>query len=65
MPLHAGTGEPMFDAFNIYVTLVLAGLLILTLGYIMRRGKPGLVLMSIGIIILLGTIVYYVATVLA
>lgn len=55
----------MITAFNTYVTLVFAGLLILTVGYASRRHKAGPVLMAAGIVILLGVIVYYVATVLA
>lgn len=55
----------MVTAFNIYVTLVFAGLLILTVGYASRRHKAGPVLMAVGIITLLGVVVYYIATVLA
>jgi len=52
----------MGSTFDIYVTLVFAGLLILTVGYAARRGKTGLVLMSLGTTILLGVVVYYIAT---
>ena len=55
----------MAATFDIYVTLVFAGLLVLTVGYISRHSKAGPVLMAAGIIILLGVIVYYVATALA
>lgn len=55
----------MDSPFNLYVVLVLAGLAALTIGYIMRRSRAGLALMSAGIITLLGVVVYYVATVLA
>lgn len=55
----------MGSAFNIYVTLVFLGLLSLTVGYAARRYKTGLAMMSLGIITLLGVIVYYVATALA
>jgi len=55
----------MSTPFNIYVALVFAGLLMLTIGYAARRLKTGLGLMVAGIVTLLGVIVYYVWTVLA
>lgn len=54
----------MGTAFNIHIALVLAGLLILTVGYASRRHRAGPVLMATGIATLLGGIAYYVATVL-
>ncbi len=57
----------MSTAINVYVyvILVFAGLLTLTVGYANRRFKTGLGLMVVGIITLLGVIVYYIWTVLA
>lgn len=55
----------MSTAIKVYVILVFAGLLTLTVGYANRRFKTGLGLMVVGIITLLGVIVYYIWTVLA
>lgn len=58
-------GTCLSTAIDVYVILVFAGLLTLTVGYANRSFKTGLGLMVVGIITLLGVIVYYIWTVLA
>lgn len=55
----------MSMAFNLYVVLAFAGLLMLTIGYAGRRLKTGLGLMVVGIVTLLGMIMHYFWTVLS
>ena len=55
----------MDSFFNIYVTVMFAGLLILPVGYASRHPRIGPALMGTGVVILLAVVVYYIATVLA